>query len=158
MSFSIPTLRAYRIITGGSEFNYQPFCAKYSTSSNGIKIDGSATILSDYYSSCTVTFEYSSFEEVLNLNPSATLTYNIYGNGPSCNALGPYTGTVTGSTSVVLNYPGGCKDDYVDVTVELIFNPPSSNWWHEICCTPFGLCTWNYTDPITFFVNFSLNI
>jgi hypothetical protein len=157
MSFSIPTLRAYRIVSGASPYDYQPFCAKYNTSSYGIKIDGSSTILSDYFTSCTVTFEYSFFEEVLNLNPTASLTYNIYGNGPQCNELGPYTGTVNGSTSVVLNYPGGCRDDLIDVTVELIFNAPSSTWWNDFCCTPFGLCSWSNTDPITAIVTFSLN-
>ncbi len=170
MSFSIPTLRAYRIITGGAGYDYSAYCAALNSGTAGCPYWGADVLLNGGSYTCganpnilggsvTVTYTISStLQQFLSDNPDVIVTYQNHmecDSGPA-NIYDSAVTSFTNGTNVVLTR--NCSSNYTAlVTITLkISTPTNRQLFYDSCCVPYGLIC----GPITQLqasISFNLN-
>jgi hypothetical protein len=168
MSFSIPTLRAYRINTGGAGYDYSTYCSTLNSISVGCPYWGADILINGYNYACNniaditggianITYTINSvLQQFMADNPDVTVTYQNHmecEDGPANVYDSAVTNFTNGATAVLTR---NCSSGFALVTITLkISTPTNRQLFYDSCCVPYGLIC----DPITQLqVIFSFNL
>jgi hypothetical protein len=152
MSFSIPTLRAYRIITGGAGYDYSAYCAALNSGTAGCPYWGADVLLNGGSYTCganpnisgesvTVTYTISStLQQFLSDNPDVTITYqnHMECENPPANVYDSAVTSFTNGATAVLTR--NCSSGPALVTITLLLSSPTNReLFYDTCCVPYAV-------------------
>jgi hypothetical protein len=153
MSFSIPTLRAYRIITGGAGYDYSTYCSTLNSGTAGCPYWGADILINGNSYACanitpditggsaTITYTINStLQQFMIDNPDVTVTYQNHmecEDGPANVYDSAVTSFTNGATAVLTR---NCSSGPALVTITLTISTPTNRQlFYDSCCVPYGL-------------------
>jgi hypothetical protein len=168
MSFSIPTLRAYRIITGGAGYDYSAYCAALNSGSSGCPYWGADILINGNSYTCnnisnitggsaTITYTINStLQQFMIDNPDVTVTYQNHmecEDGPANVYDSAVTSFTNGATAVLTR---NCSTGDALVTITLVMSTPTNReLFYETCCVPYSYPCGSITS-LTVYLYFNL--
>lgn len=168
MSFSIPTLRAYRIITGTAGYDYSAYCGALNSGSMGCPYWGADVLLNGGSYACninpdisggsvTVTYTINSdLQQFMIDNPDVTVTYqnHMECENPPANVYDSAVTAFTNGATAVLTR--NCSSGPALVTITLTISTPTNRQlFYNTCCVPYSYACGSITQ-LQAIINFSL--
>jgi hypothetical protein len=170
MSFSIPTLRAYRIITGGAGYDYSAYCAALNSGSMGCAFWGADILINGSNYACNniaditggvanITYTINStLQQFMADNPDVTVTYQNHmecENGPANVYDSAVTNFTNGATAVLTR---NCSSGFALVTITLTISTPTNRQlFYNTCCVPYSYACGSITQLQAIF-SFNLDV
>ena len=164
MSFSIPTLRAYRIITGTAGYDYSTYCTTLNSGTAGCPYWGADILINGNSYACgnispitggsaTITYTINStLQQFMTDNPDVTVTYQNHmecENPPAYVYDSAVTSFTNGATAVLTR---NCSTGDALVTIELTISTPTNReLFYETCCVPYSYPCGSITSLTAYF-------
>lgn len=168
MSFSIPTLRAYRIITGTAGYDYSAYCGALNSGTAGCPYWGADILINGNSYTCgmisnitggsaTITYTIDSvLQQFMTDNPDVTVTYqnHMECENPPANVYDSAVTSFTNGATAVLTR--NCSTGDALVTITLVMSTPTNReLFYETCCVPYSYPCGSITS-LTVYLSFNL--